>query len=155
MANKIKEINFAREYLRTGSASQAAQNIGYAKSSAGPMGAVYLKKPSVQEIIEKEAKELQKKTQHTILDAMKEAEEAMAFAKETENANAYVKAVELRAKLNGLLIEKHSHQMAGFVVSVGGIDFSKRDGVLPEPKDVQQLPEPPPSTPIDESGDLF
>jgi hypothetical protein len=37
---------------------------------------------------------------------MKEAGQAMEFAKETGNANAYVKAVELRAKLNGLLIDK-------------------------------------------------
>ena len=38
--------------------------------------------------------------------AMREAKEAMEFAFKTDNAHAYVKAVELRAKLSGLLIDR-------------------------------------------------
>ena len=37
---------------------------------------------------------------------MSEAKDTMQFARETENANAYCKAVELRAKLSGLLIDR-------------------------------------------------
>lgn len=44
---------------------------------------------------------------YVVATAMDEARDAMGFARETENATAYVKAVELRAKLSGLLIEKH------------------------------------------------
>lgn len=43
---------------------------------------------------------------HTVVEAMLEAKDGMDFAKETENATAFVKAVELRAKLSGLLIDR-------------------------------------------------
>lgn len=63
--------------------------------------------------------------------AMLEAEEAMQFARETENANAFVKAIELRSKLKGLLIEKHQVQQVGFQINIGGIEdapmFPTRD----------------------------
>lgn len=45
-------------------------------------------------------------TAHTAVTAMEEAKEGMTFAKQTNNANAYVKAVELRAKLSGLLVDR-------------------------------------------------
>ena len=38
--------------------------------------------------------------------AMREASQAIEFAKQHKNANAYVKGVELRAKLSGLLIDR-------------------------------------------------
>ena len=38
--------------------------------------------------------------------AMGEAKDAMDFAYKTDNASAYVKAVELRSKLSGLLIDR-------------------------------------------------
>lgn len=43
---------------------------------------------------------------YVVATAMAEAKDAMSFARETENATAYVKAVELRAKLSGLLIDR-------------------------------------------------
>lgn len=43
---------------------------------------------------------------YIVATAMDEAKDAMGFARETENATAYVKAVELRAKLSGLLIDR-------------------------------------------------
>ena len=43
---------------------------------------------------------------YTATTAMNEAKDGMVFAKDTNNAAAYVKAVELRAKLSGLLIDR-------------------------------------------------
>lgn len=43
---------------------------------------------------------------HTVAIAMQEAKDGMEFARKTENATAYVKAVELRAKLSGLLVDR-------------------------------------------------
>lgn len=44
--------------------------------------------------------------QYGLEQAMREAEEAFAVAKAKENGGAMVAAVQLRAKLNGLLVEK-------------------------------------------------
>ena len=41
-----------------------------------------------------------------LVEAMKEAEDAAAFARENKNSMALVKACELRAKLSGLLIDR-------------------------------------------------
>jgi hypothetical protein len=41
-----------------------------------------------------------------LVEAMKEAEDAAAFAKANKNSMALMKACELRAKLSGLLIER-------------------------------------------------
>lgn len=53
--------------------------------------------------------------------AMNECESAILFAKETGNANAYVKAVELKSKLKGLLVEKVDMRQVGFQIQIGGI----------------------------------
>lgn len=47
-----------------------------------------------------------KEAQYDLLQAMKEAAEAMEVARSKENGGAMVAAVTLRAKLSGLLIEK-------------------------------------------------
>lgn len=76
--------------------------------------------------------------------AMKECEDAIEFARETENANAYVKAVELKSKLQGLLVEKHQIQQVPFTISIGGIYDE-----LPAPP--QQVAIEAVSKPVDES----
>ena len=43
---------------------------------------------------------------YDLTTAMKECEDVIAFARQHKNSMAYCKAVELRAKLSGLLIEK-------------------------------------------------
>lgn len=65
---------------------------------------------------------------HNLEKAMAEAEEAMRFAKETENANAYVKAVEHRAKLNGLLVDRQEVKQVGFTIQIAGIYDPGEDG---------------------------
>lgn len=62
------------------------------------------------------------KSAYNLEAAMREADEAIAFAIKTGNANAYVKAAELKAKLNGLLVDKMQIQLPAFSLRIGGID---------------------------------
>lgn len=124
-----QQAKFVAEYLRHGEGKAAAIAAGYSEHSAASQASVMLStNEAVKEAIAAARNTLIAEGTYNLKTAMKEAEDAMQFAKDTDNANAYTKAVELRAKLNGLLIEKHAHTMVGFSVNVGGIDFSKRDG---------------------------
>ena len=92
------------ELLATGiPQAQAAKDAGYkSKCSANEA----YRHPLVQEYLSTIRNRAAARTGHTVVVAMDEAKDAMGFARETENATAYVKAVELRAKLSGLLIDR-------------------------------------------------
>lgn len=120
-----QQAKFVAEYLRHSNGTAAAKSAGY--TSPTQASVTLLKNPAVKEALDKPRKALEAEGLYNLKAAMKECEDAMAFAKETENANAYTKAVELRAKLNGLMVEKHDMRTVGFHVSVDGIDFSKRN----------------------------
>lgn len=54
---------------------------------------------------------------------MDELNEAIEFARETENATAYAKCVELKGKLFGLLIDRQEQRQVGnFSIKFSGID---------------------------------
>ena len=126
------QARFVAEYLKHGVAKAAAEAAGYKHGAES--GYALMQMPAVKEAIDNARKEIVAEGTYNLKKAMKETDEGIQFAKDTENANALAKLIELRAKLNGLLIEKVAHTMVGFHVSVGGIDFSKRDGQaqLPE-----------------------
>jgi hypothetical protein len=52
------------------------------------------------------------KVRYDLEDAMRECEDAIALAKTKENPSAYVAAIQLRAKLNGLLVEERANKRA-------------------------------------------
>lgn len=100
---------------------KAAEVAGYSKPKSSL--STILNSPAVAGALEERRKVVAEKIVYTAVEAMKEAEEGMKFARETRNANAYVKAVELRTKLQGLLVEKHDFRMAGqFAINIKGID---------------------------------
>lgn len=76
--------------------------------------------PIVKALVAEAQKAVQAKINYGLEQAMQEAQDAIEFAKKTENANAYVKAVELRTKLNGLLVEKLDVRQSGFTLNVHG-----------------------------------
>lgn len=57
--------------------------------------------------------------------ALQEMEAAKDFALKTENATAYVRACELRAKLMGLLVDRQQIEQASLVVNISGVDTSR------------------------------
>lgn len=151
-----KQRAFIKNYVTHGSALRAAKEAGYSIKSSSDAAFRLLRNKQVKQMIEEARIVSVKETGYTLAKAMEEAKDVMDFAKETENANAYAKAVELRSKLNGLLVEKHDVRQVGFHVNVGGIDFNKRDA-LPgseapqlETKDVPEISEG-----TDSAEDLF
>jgi hypothetical protein len=54
--------------------------------------------------------------------AMAELIEAMQFARETKNATALARCIELRAKLSGLLDTRDKGPTAAFQININGID---------------------------------
>lgn len=126
------EAKFIDEYLKHGNAGAAALAAGLTpnKNHARQYGFKMIQRPHVALMLAKRREELAAKTGYTAEKAMQEAEEAMAFAKDTGNANALVKAVELRSKLQGLLIEKVQHQGAPFSINIGGISRETQSHVI-------------------------
>ena len=83
--------------------SKAAVDAGYSAKQAGGKAE---RNPLVQRYLLDVRSAVRCATAHTVVAAMIEAKAGMDFAEKTGNANAYVKAVELRAKLSGLLIDR-------------------------------------------------
>ncbi len=133
-----KHAIFVSEYVKHGNGSAAALAAGYAESNVSTTATLLLKREDVKSAIAVVRKELSVQGVYNLKTAMSEADAAMAFAKETKNANAYVKAVELRSKLSGLMIERHDMKVVGFHVSVAGIDFTKRDGEKAEAEEIEE-----------------
>ncbi len=132
-----RQARFAAEYLKHGNGEAAAIAAGYTENNAAWTADNLLKNcPGVIELIAQSRKAVAVEGTYNLKTAMKECEDTMELAVKTENANAYAKAVELRSKLNGLLVEKHDVRQVGFHVSVGGIDFNKRDGTEPIPDEI-------------------
>ncbi len=114
-----KQLEFVQAYCRLhNSVKKACEEVGVNPGTAYD----WVRHPVVVAEIDKIKEELRKKTGYDLEYAMAEAEDAKQFAKQTNNANAVVKAVELKTKLNGLLIEKHDHRLAAnFMIQIEGV----------------------------------
>jgi len=114
-----KQAEFVAAYLKHGNAIQAARECGYSPTYAGSLILV----PAVAAALADARNQVAIKGEYNLAAAMKEAEDAMVFARAANQANAYVKAVELRAKLQGLLIERvDQRQVGGFQIRILGVD---------------------------------
>lgn len=101
-----RKMRFLEEIVKDGNASAAAIRAGVPKAGAGVTGSYYMRDPYIVQALEKVRANALTKGIYNSEKAMTEANEAIEFAISTDNANAYVKAVELRAKLQGLLVDK-------------------------------------------------
>jgi phage terminase small subunit len=84
----------------------AAKAAGYSDSYARVAAHRLGKKPAVVQAIDSIRTEGRGIAGYGLVEAMKEAEDAAAFAKIHKIPMANVKACELRAKLSGLLIDR-------------------------------------------------
>lgn len=85
----------------------AAKDAGYSPRWAAQRAHHLINDPGpVRDALERVRNELAQTTQYNGERAMAEAEKAMAFAERTDNANAMVRAIELRARISGVLRDK-------------------------------------------------
>lgn len=88
------------------------------------------KVPHVMAELERRRKELAKKADYDFDKCHKELGEAIEFATATNNATARVRAIELRAKLSGILVERQdTRNVSSFNLHINGID----DELAPPP----------------------
>lgn len=98
-----QQMEYAELRAQGLSKREAAEKAGY-KSPAGAYKAD--RNPIVLKYLSDAKRSAAMVSGYSVAASMDEALEGMSFARETNNAGAYVKAVELRAKLSGLLIDK-------------------------------------------------
>lgn len=123
-----RHARFAAEWVKTGNAQAAAVACGYSPKSARQIGTKILKDPLVRAEVDRIRAEVRESGKYNLEKAMKECEDAMAFAKRTDNATALVKAVELRSKLSGLMDLKIDLKTSGgFQIVFAGINEPARD----------------------------
>ena len=102
-----RQLLFTQAYLAGKSATEAARQAGYRESTAKKAATRLLVLPDIKAAIRESRIQIQDQTQFGVIEAMKEAQGAANFAIEHRNPMAYVKATELRARLSGLLVERH------------------------------------------------
>lgn len=113
---------FVKHYLTTGNGKEAAELAGYKKTNCAHMAYCLLNEnPLVLKAIEEGRKSVFKKLGYGLEQMMEETADAIEFARKTENANAWVKALELRAKLHGLIDKHDARNQAAFQINIMGL----------------------------------
>ena len=103
-----RQMRFAAEYIKDPAANgtKAAERAGYSPRCAKQRACYLLKLPNVAAEIEAMRVAVRTGAVYDAVVAMDELKAGMDFAKATENATAFVRAVELRSKLSGLLSDR-------------------------------------------------
>lgn len=119
-----KKARFVAELVSGVPGAEAARRAGWATLGAATRAwKLTHKDADVMAAIDAARGELQKKAEYGLDKAMVELNAAIAFATKTENATAYVRAVELKSKLMGLLVERQDvRNLSSFSIRMSGID---------------------------------
>ncbi|HRB14916.1 MAG TPA: hypothetical protein PK224_03920 [Nitrospira sp.] len=105
-SQEMKEARYAAGIIKGLTKKQAAIEAGFSVSVAEHSVNKIHEKPAVQAAIEQARTEIRAAAVYDLTRAMRESLEVIEFAKQHKNAMAYFKAVEHRAKLSGLLIDR-------------------------------------------------
>ena len=120
-----RQLQFVNAYLKNGgNGAAAAVEAGYSKGNSRHRAYELLNEnEAVKKAIDEARTKLREATQYTAEKAMAAADDAFLMAELTKNAMAMVKATELKAKLCGLLIERHDVRTIGkFQINIQGLD---------------------------------
>lgn len=114
-----RHVAFVAGILAGKTQKKAAQDAGFFAQTATKL----MRNPLVIEELARQRQIVRARTGYDAEAMMNELDAAITHAKETENAGAYVKAIELKGKLHGLLIERvDQRQVAAFSINISGID---------------------------------
>ncbi len=112
LALRGRRRQFALGILAGLSGSEAARRAGYTEAGAKHRAYHLLHAdPKTKQAIEEGRRLLAESTGYDLAQAMTEADEALKLARDSGNAMAFTKTVEFRAKLHGLLVDKHEIQL--------------------------------------------
>ena len=119
-----KQKKFIDEYLVDLNATQAAMRAGYKEKAAYRTGAENLRKPQIQEEIQKRMQERQQRTEVTQDMVVKELA-AIAFARATDYAE--VKSGTVRIKDTDALSDQQIGAISGIKEGANGIEIKLND----------------------------
>ncbi len=118
-----RKMAFLSAYLSGKGGVESAVAAGYKPSNARHRAYELLNNdPLVVEAIKDAQDKLRREANFNAEKAMDELNDAMKFARETKNATALARCIELRAKLAGLLDSKDKGPTAAFQININGID---------------------------------
>lgn len=132
-----RQAIFVANIIAGKSQVQSAVAAGSKEVSANKAAARYMQNPIVRKAIEEDREKARERGIYNLERAMQEAQDAMNFAYATDNATAYIKAVEHRSKLNGLLIERQHVKVETVDISGALEEASKRVELMREAKRVE------------------
>ena len=124
-----QRFKFAMAYAAGMSQKDAALAAGYSpNSTAAPYDA--MKDPRVKAEVERVRESLRQQTEYDAQRAFEEAGAAVAFAEKTNNATAYCRAIELRMRLNGLLVDKQKIEFESTIDIAGALAEARARATL-------------------------
>jgi hypothetical protein len=101
-----RQQRFVFEIIRGSTATAAAIAAGYRPRSATSAGSRLLAEPGVRAAIDAGQAEIAREVSVSTKTLLAEAEAARALAERVENASAMIAAVQLKARLTGLIVDK-------------------------------------------------
>ena len=102
-----RQLTFVKHYTSgLHSAAEAARMSGYAPAHARRASQYILSQQKIKQAIAEARTAIGAATVYDGVAASKELDTVIAFARETKNATAMTRAIEIRLKLHGLLIER-------------------------------------------------
>jgi phage terminase small subunit len=141
-----KQKKFCKEYVLSLNATQAAIKAGYKESSAYSIGSENLTKPEIKEYIAKLRKTEEENFYYSRSMSFKKLEEAQklavcrVFVKVTKDGevietpapdtHAFLKAEELKGKLNGLYVEKTETKTDFNINCMGSVKLNNKEITL-------------------------
>lgn len=107
---------FIDEYIIDQNATQAAIRAGYSPKTAGAHACRLLKDVNIREEIQRKLNKIAEKAEWTLLDFVRELDEAREVARNEGQASAMVAASTTKAKALGVFIEKQKTEIEGGIV---------------------------------------
>lgn len=148
----LLERRFVLAYLKSGNQAQAAREAGYSHKSAKNQGSLLMRRQHVKAALDAAQAAMIEKTAYDVATAMAEFDEVIAFARQTKNATAMCRAVELRAKMAGLLDSpgEATGTPLNIHIDLGGVDDAPRQEARhARVIDADTIPESFPLSPIE------
>jgi phage terminase small subunit len=118
-----RKLSFISAYLSGKGGAESAMAAGYSPGNARHRAYELLNNdPLVVEAIKDAQEKLRREANFNAEKAMDELNDAMKFARETKNATALARCIELRAKLAGLLDTRDKGPTTAFQINIAGLD---------------------------------
>lgn len=107
-----KQAAFCREYMVDCNGTQAAIRAGYSEHTANEQASQMLAKPHIENEVRRLQAEIAAASKVTVESLLIECEQARVLATLVKNPGAMVAAIQLKARLCGLLIDRVEDMVA-------------------------------------------